>query len=95
LPEDIRIIEGDFRVVGKNISDDSVDLMFTDPPYAREYLEVWEELGKLAHLVLKRGGFLASYTGTDYLDAVTARLSQHLDYYTLIPGVFDSRQCRD
>jgi 16S rRNA G966 N2-methylase RsmD len=32
-------------------------LIFTDPPYGKEYLSLYQELAKLSKRVLKRGGF--------------------------------------
>lgn len=58
----------------------SVDLLFTDPPYAREFLPLWSELSALATRVLKPGCLLIAYTGQHYLPEVIARLSEHLAY---------------
>lgn len=32
LPDSLKLIEGDFRLVSEVIPDDSIDLIFTDPP---------------------------------------------------------------
>ena len=53
--------QGDFRDVSKDIPDNSVDLIFTDPPYSKEYLPLYEELAKLAIRILKPGGSLVFY----------------------------------
>jgi 16S rRNA G966 N2-methylase RsmD len=54
----------------KEIPDNSIDLIFTDPPYGQEYLSLYEELGKLALRVLKPGGSLVFYVGHIILDEV-------------------------
>lgn len=72
---------GDFRHLGREIPDSSVDLIFTDPPYSNEYLELWEDLGKLAGRVLRPGGFLLTYSGQAYLPEVLNSLSSPLQYF--------------
>jgi 16S rRNA G966 N2-methylase RsmD len=54
---------GDFRDRCRAIADESIDCIFTDPPYALEYLQLWEDLGKLAVRVLKPGASLIAMTG--------------------------------
>lgn len=45
----------------KEIPDNSIDLIFTDPPYETLYL--YGELAKVAIRVLKPGGHLVIYVG--------------------------------
>lgn len=59
----------------------SVDLVFTDPPYHRDQLERWSELGKFASHALKPGGLVVAYSGQMFLPEVMARLGEHLDYW--------------
>jgi 16S rRNA G966 N2-methylase RsmD len=47
----------------KQIPDNSIDLIFTDPPYATKDLPLYAELAKLAARVLKPGGNLVTYSG--------------------------------
>lgn len=72
---------GDFRKLIKEIKDDSIDLILTDPPYGQEYLPLWEPLAIEAKRVLKPSGFFISYSGKMYLDEVMNYLSEHLSYY--------------
>jgi ParB-like chromosome segregation protein Spo0J len=81
LPEHVTLFLGDFQVEGKKIPDNSIDLIFTDPPYGKDYLWIWRELGKFAERVLKPGCFLITYSGQEYLDVAFARLHDFLDYY--------------
>lgn len=60
LPDGCKLIHGDFREVSKEIQDDSIDLIFTDPPYAKEFLYLWEALANLAVRVLKPGASLVT-----------------------------------
>lgn len=78
---DIR--HGDFRTALENLKDGSVDLFFTDPPYPREYLEVWRGLAQLAARTLKPGGMLVAYSGQYHLPAVMDMLAEHLEYVWL------------
>jgi 16S rRNA G966 N2-methylase RsmD len=63
LPEGFKLILGDMRVECNQIPDNSIDCIFTDPPYDLESLPLWEELGKLAARALKPGGSLIAMTG--------------------------------
>ena len=45
-------------------------MIFTDPPYGKEYLPLYQELAKLAVRVLKPGGSLVFFVGHIILDEV-------------------------
>ena len=62
LPEGVRLINDDFRNE-VDIPDESVDLIFTDPPYGEESIPLYKDLGEFASRVLKPGGSLVTYTG--------------------------------
>ena len=72
---------GDFRKVLKDIEENSVDLILTDPPYGYNYIELWSSLSKFANRVLKPSGFCITYTGQRYLPEVIQRLNENLEYY--------------
>ena len=72
---------GDSRELGKGIKDQSVDLIFTDPPYAKEYLYLYEWLGEFAARVLKPDGFLLTYTGVYWKNIIYQYFEQHLEYF--------------
>lgn len=59
----INLLQGDFIELSKEITDESVDLIFTDPPYDKQSLPIYEDLARLAQRVLKPGGSLIAYTG--------------------------------
>lgn len=63
------------------VEPDSADLIFTDPPYPREFLPLWSDLGALAAKALKPGALLLAYTGQMFLPEVMQRLGEHLDYW--------------
>ena len=72
---------GDFRKIGDKIPDASVDLIFTDPPYDRKAIELYDGLGQFAARVLRPGGSLVAYIGQIQLPDAVADLSKHLRYW--------------
>lgn len=72
---------GDFRHLGDKIPDESVDLIFTDPPYDRKAIELYDGLGEFAARVLRPGGSLVTYVGQIQLPDAMADLSRHLRYW--------------
>jgi len=73
---------GDARELsGKYIADSSVDLIFTDPPYSKEYHYCYEWLAREAVRVLKPSGFLIAYAGPYWKDVVMGYFSEHLQYF--------------
>lgn len=66
---------GDLAVLGKEIPDESINLIHTDPPYPKEYSHVWYELGTLAARVLRPGGSLITLLGQYQLPLVMDALS--------------------
>jgi hypothetical protein len=72
---------GDFREIGDKIPDASVDLIFTDPPYDRKAIELFDGLGEFASRVLRPGGSLIAYIGQIQLPDAVADLSKHLRYW--------------
>lgn len=69
------------------LSDESVDMIFTDPPYSREYIHTYGWLAREAMRALKPGGFVLAMAGSYYLDQVMKQMSEHLSYF----WVFDLR----
>ncbi len=75
-----KLIPSDFQDIDSaTIADSSIDLIFTDPPYKREWLPLYEPLGKLASRVSKEGGSLVMSAG-DYA------LPQIFDYIKTLVG---------
>lgn len=72
---------GDFREIGDKIPDASVDLIFTDPPYDRKAIKLYDGLGEFASRVLRPGGSLIAYIGQIQLPDAVADLSRHLRYW--------------
>ena len=83
MPEEYKnqIVTGDAQELAKRIPDESVDLIFTDPPYSKEYWYLYEWLTVIASRVLKPSGFLLTYAGPYWKADVMKRLNEHLDYF--------------
>lgn len=62
------------------LPDESVDMVFTDPPYHDEYVGLYDKLGGVAKRVLRPGGYCMAYVGKMFLPEVIAALSRHLEY---------------
>jgi len=71
---------GDFREVLADIEPGSVDLILTDPPYPKEFLPLWADLGAFAARVLKPDGLLAAMSGHTWLPTIYWLLGSHLTY---------------
>ena len=57
------------------VQEGTLDAIFTDPPYPREYLPCWDELAAFAGKALKPGGILLAVTGQMFLPDVLKRLA--------------------
>jgi site-specific DNA-methyltransferase (adenine-specific) len=55
-------------------------MILTDPPYGKEFLPMWKELGEFAVKVLKPGKLLVAYSGNYHLAKVISLLSENLQY---------------
>lgn len=62
------LYQGDIKSLA--IADNSIDLIFTDPPYLKEYLPCYQWLANEAARVLKPGGFLMAMCGGMYLNQI-------------------------
>lgn len=70
---------GDFREVLQDI--EGVSLILTDPPYPKDALPLWTDLGRWAASALAEDGILIAYSGQMYLPQVLNNLSEHLEYW--------------
>ena len=64
--------------------DERVDAIITDPPYPKEYLPLWNELGRFAAQNLKIGGVLLAMTPAPYLPQIIEALGAHLTYQWIL-----------
>ena len=61
------------------IEPNSLDAIITDPPYPREYAEVWKDLAAFAAVALKPEGILVALSGSGNLDVAMAGLMSQPD----------------
>lgn len=80
LAADAPVRHGDFRDVLGDLADGSVDLILTEPPYPKEDLPLYSDLGKIAARLLNDRGILFCWTGQLFLPEVLERLGEHLTY---------------
>jgi hypothetical protein len=72
---------GDFRELSPGlIADESVELVFTDPPYDRDSLPLYGAAAKEAARILKPGGSMLIYSGGLQLPEEVAAMCQHLEW---------------
>jgi DNA modification methylase len=78
-----RITVGDSRVLARDIPDESIDLIFTDPPYLKANIEdgIYAWLAQEAARVLKPGGFCLAYTCCQWLPLVLEQMQAHLTFF--------------
>ncbi|MCZ2102293.1 MAG: site-specific DNA-methyltransferase [Chitinophagales bacterium] len=63
-----RLENNDFRAC--DIENESIDIIVTDPPYPRQYLDLYHDLAVFAERVLKPGGSLFAMAGQSYLPEI-------------------------
>lgn len=74
------LIVGDFRTAGDVVPDNSVDLIFTDPPYDDYSARLYGDLAAFGARVLKPGGVCIAYSGQMHLPQIYAGMGRHLEY---------------
>ena len=76
-----QVFVGDMAKLSKQLVDSSIDMVFTDPPYAEEFLPLFRMLSEVAARVLRPGGICLVYSGQIFLPRVMSALSEHLEYF--------------
>ena len=97
FPKDnIKLFQGDFIEKSKEfISDNSIDLLFTDPHYESKYLSLYDNLAELAMRVLKNGGSLVTYVGNYAIPQVIDMMhSAGLKYWWTIAIILEGSFAR-
>lgn len=82
--QNVQLLAGDFRQVGSSIADNSIDLIFTDPPYDQDSVALYGDLAQFAARVLKPGGSLITYVGHYSLPEVFTLMTPHLRYWWIL-----------
>jgi DNA modification methylase len=89
--DDIDQWDGDLRVntislgniCNLQLPSESVDMVFTDPPYHDEYVDLYEQLARVADVALKPGGYLMTYAGKMFIPEIIKHLSAKLEYVSI------------
>jgi len=84
LPSGVALIQGDFRQVMADMPANSVDMIFTDPPYGEEYIHLYKDLAELGARVLKPGGSLITYVGHYAIPQITQMMGDYLRYWWML-----------
>jgi 16S rRNA G966 N2-methylase RsmD len=79
--------QGDFRELAAGIADDSVSLIFIDPPYDRKSVDLYGEAARIARRILVPGGSFIAYSGHKHLPDVYAECAPYLRYWWTMAGV--------
>jgi site-specific DNA-methyltransferase (adenine-specific) len=83
IPDGMDYRVGDARAVLADISDNSVPLILTDPPYGNDAEPLYQWLAQWASRVLIPGGSLICYTGQSRLNRDIAIFGKQLTYWWL------------
>lgn len=75
LPESIQLHNKPFQDL--KIKDNSVSLIFTDPPYEEKSLHLYKELAQQAARVLRDGGSLMCYVGHFCIDRIITMMKNY------------------
>ena len=75
-----QLFTADIATAKEQAAPESLDWIITDPPYPKEYLQVYDDLGQFAVRALKPGGSLICMAGQSYLPEILSVLSRHLSY---------------
>jgi len=81
---DLTIVTGDFRETMLQLAPNSVDLVFTDPPYDEKSISLYRDLAEHAQRVLKPGGSLLAYCGHYALPEIVDLMKDHLRFWWII-----------
>jgi DNA modification methylase len=76
-----QIITGDARELSKEITDKSIDLIFTDPPYIKKFMYLYDWLSDEGTRVLKDDGFLMCYAGIYWKSQIFRTMERNLEYF--------------
>jgi|WetSurMetagenome_2_1015567.scaffolds.fasta_scaffold42541_4 DNA modification methylase len=79
----IKIEEKDATFGLSELAPESIDLIFTDPPYARGYSYLYGVLAKEAKRILKPGAYCFVYCGADSLPNLIELMNPYLTWFWL------------
>jgi 16S rRNA G966 N2-methylase RsmD len=84
-PSDMaKVLTGDFREIMDGLRDETIDMIFCDPPYDEGAIPLYGELALLAKQKLKIGGSILVYAGHYALPEIFPLMTPHLRYWWTI-----------
>jgi len=90
LPDSVNLVHGEFQTEMDALPDDSVALVFVDPPYAKEHVYLYEDLARQAARVLVPGGSLITYIGGSHLFEIGRLVEPHLRFLWPLTVTYES-----
>lgn len=91
------VYTGDARGLAQLVPDESVDLIFTDPPYSKKFIDLYGWVAEMASQKLRPHGSLFALSGQYWLMQVLDLVRPHLDYHWMgclyHPTVTHSLRC--
>jgi len=82
-----QIICNDCQIEMTNFPDNSVDMIFVDPPYGKDGIYLYEEIAKEAARILKLGKFAVFYASDYWLKETFIPCCKHLNYFYLFHSI--------
>jgi len=77
------IICGDCQEEMAKLPDESIDMVFVDPPYGKDGIYLYEVIAKESARILKPGKFAVFYASDYWFDKVFVDCLKHLDFFYL------------
>lgn len=78
------VVTGDFRQIMRGMPDNSIDMIFTDPPYDEGSIPLYGDMAEQAARILKTGGSLIAYCGHYAIPQITQLMGAHLRYWWML-----------
>ena len=73
----------DCRLGMERMPENSVDLVFTDPPYGKDTISLYADVAPLINRVLKPGGYAFVYASDYWFPLCFNPFQEHMDYFYL------------
>lgn len=85
-----KIIHGDCKKILLKFPNDSIDLIFVDPPYGKDGIYLYEIIAKEAARILKRGKFVVFYASDYWFDKTFINCLKYLNYFALFHRIINT-----
>ena len=91
----VELLQGDCLELMKDMPDESVDLVLTDPPYPRKYMYLYDPLANECPRIMKRGASLFTLVGHYAIPEICTKFEGKLKYRWMIcMNQFDGKHAR-